>query len=178
MSKGIYVYKPLSKETRMKLSRIAKEREYGKWMIGKKRSEETKRKISEARKGHLTSEETRRKIGLANSIALRGTKKSFRTEEHIKKLSEKNSIHWKGDKVGYAGLHIWIKKQFGKASKCVVCDSRESRTYNWANISGEHRRDMSDYIQLCVSCHRKYDLGRKKFNLQKFVGIIKVDANK
>ncbi|NMJ87811.1 MAG: hypothetical protein EX285_08255 [Thaumarchaeota archaeon] len=32
---------------------------------GKKKSEETKRKMSEAQKGHTVSEETRRKIGEA-----------------------------------------------------------------------------------------------------------------
>lgn len=81
----------------------------------------------------------------------------------------KNAAHWKGDNVGYMGIHHWIKKQLGKASKCVVCDGRESQNYQWANISGEYRRDLSDWIQLCASCHAKYDWGRKKFNLRKFI---------
>lgn len=29
----------------------------------------------------------------------------------------------------------------------------------WANLSGEYRRDLSDYIELCVPCHRLKDSG-------------------
>ena len=64
-----------SEEHRRKLSEAHK---------GKKLSEEHKRKVSEAQKGREFSEETRRKISEAN----KGKKLPERSEEHRRKLSE------------------------------------------------------------------------------------------
>ncbi len=72
-------------------------------------------------------------------------------------VGEKSS-HWKGDKVQYIGLHMWIKKQLGKPSKCEKCGTEEPRMYHWANKSGNYSRDLSDWIRLCVPCHKRYDL--------------------
>lgn len=73
------------------------------------------------------------------------------------------SLHnaWKGDDIGYQGIHVWIWGKFGKASKCenLRCKNKFPKRFEWANISGQYRRDRSDFIQLCCSCHRKYDLG-------------------
>ena len=52
--------------------------------FGKPRSEETRRKISEANMGNSPSEETRRKI----SKTLTGTKRGPHSEEHKRKISE------------------------------------------------------------------------------------------
>lgn len=66
---------------------------------------------------------------------------------------------WKGSGVGYAGLHKWVKVQLGQPLKCEFCgveDVQKSR-YEWANKSRLYYRDISDWIRLCISCHRKYD---------------------
>lgn len=34
--------------------------------------------------------------------------------------------------------------------------------YEWANISGEYKRERSDWVMLCPSCHRKIDMGKEK----------------
>lgn len=42
---------------------------------------------------------------------------------------------------------------------------KEKNRYEWANISGEYKRELSDYESLCVSCHRIKDLkGRTLWN--------------
>ncbi len=66
---------------------------------------------------------------------------------------------WKGDDVGYYGLHNWIRRQLGKPNKCESCgsDSLRPRQYHWANKSGKYKRDLFDWIRLCVSCHKEYD---------------------
>jgi len=84
-------------------------------------------------------------------------------------LAGEKHYKWKGGEVGYHALHSWIIREFGKATKCENKDCvyprknnanswvRGARRYEWANISGEYKRDMKDFIQLCPSCHRKYD---------------------
>jgi hypothetical protein len=75
-------------------------------------------------------------------------------------IDEKAS-NWKGDKVGYQALHTWVRKKLGKPSLCSYCNftSDNNRQFHWANISHEYKRDLTDWIRLCVSCHRNYDYG-------------------
>lgn len=73
-----------------------------------------------------------------------------------------NTAHnFKGDDASYTAKHIWIRYHFGKASICEneFCTGK-SKNYHWSNISGEYKRERNDWQQLCVSCHKKYDLNR------------------
>ena len=69
---------------------------------------------------------------------------------------------WKGDKAGYSAIHYWIERQLGKPRLCEHCGTEDAKKYEWANISGEYRRDITDFIRLCVSCHQKMDGHRYK----------------
>jgi hypothetical protein len=72
---------------------------------------------------------------------------------------------WKGDNVGYVSLHDWIKRRKPKSMFCEKCGEITSKL-DCANISGEYKRDISDFRWLCRRCHMKED-GRIK-NLMKF----------
>ncbi len=65
-------------------------------------------------------------------------------------LGEKNH-NWKGNKAGYQALHIWIRNTLGKATKCS--NGHIARQYVWANISGEYKREISDWHELCKACN-------------------------
>lgn len=67
--------------------------------------------------------------------------------------------NWKGEEVGYDALHTWVVRWNGKAIKCEHCKRTDRKKYEWANISREYKRDLQDWIQLCTSCHRRYDYG-------------------
>lgn len=73
-----------------------------------------------------------------------------------------NHHKWKADNVGYNALHSWIKNNYGKAKECEnkECEYKNPKRYDWANISGKYKRTRDDFVQLCVSCHKKYDLGK------------------
>lgn len=83
---------------------------------------------------------------------------------------------WKGDDVGYVATHTWLRKKFGNAIKCEnpSCQYPKPKKYRkpilqpkrfeWASISRKNLRDVNDYVQLCPSCHRKYDI--KKLTLK------------
>jgi len=64
---------------------------------------------------------------------------------------------WKGDKVSYTALHMWVSRWKGKPMKCEMCGAEGRKRYDWANIDHKYRRVLEDYIRLCVPCHAKYD---------------------
>lgn len=72
---------------------------------------------------------------------------------------------WKGDRVGYWGIHSWVEKEMGKPRKCDKCKTEKAKKYDWSNKSGKYKRDLSDWQRLCVKCHFHYD--REKFGTRK-----------
>lgn len=72
-----------------------------------------------------------------------------------KMLEEKFS----GMKMTYGSVHIWVKRKLGKPMKCSSCGTDDKNTlYDWSNISGEYRRDLSDWQRLCRKCHIDFDV--------------------
>src|SRR5947209_527814 len=56
-----------------------------------------------------------------------------------KRILGENNPLWRGNKVGYRPLHLWVERQLGKAKKCSNDITHKSSRYHWANISGEYR---------------------------------------
>lgn len=101
------------------------------------------------KKGNKMPEEYKKKIS-------KSLKKQWENGERVVKFG-KESPDWKGDNVGYRGLHLWITKQFGVPSKCELCgDTSSDNRYEWAN-KGNYTRNKEDWEQLCVACHRLKD---------------------
>ena len=74
--------------------------------------------------------------------------------------NEKNPM-WKGDKVKYQALHQWVARHLGTPQRCDGKNcSGQSKRYHWANKSGKYKRDFSDWIRLCISCHLTMDWNR------------------
>lgn len=122
-----------------------------------KLSEEHKRKISLSRKGNKLSTTTKQKIAMART----GTKRS---EESKNKIKGEKSHNWKGDRVGVSGMHRWVETWKGKLKKCEVCGIEEkNKIYDWANIDHTYKRILEDYIRMCRSCHRKYDIKNNNY---------------
>lgn len=77
-----------------------------------------------------------------------------KTEKARARISEKN-VMWKGDKVGYAGLHCWIRRRMPHKNICQNCLS--TCNPDLANISQKYLRDLNDWEWLCRRCHMKKD---------------------
>lgn len=108
------------------------------YWLGKKRNVETLKKMSENRKG---------------IPAWNKGKKSPLDERHP---------FWKGDEVSYRNLHRWVERKLGKANRCIQCGLDKIpmgrvRYFQWANISKQYKRDISDWKQLCIKCHKAFD---------------------
>lgn len=74
-------------------------------------------------------------------------------------LKDENSPSWKGSNVGYHGLHKWVQSKLGKPDTCEYCGKSGlyGKQIHWANKSHHYKRDLSDWLRLCASCHLAYD---------------------
>lgn len=135
--------------------------------IGRKHSEATKEKLRQQRLGIGLSLQHRQniKIGLVGRHPWAGrthteeskeknrlakTTKDALERSRLIKLDNKNPM-WLGDKVGYSGIHSWVRRRINKPELCQKCNTRKA--YDLANISGEYRRDLSDWWYICRGCH-------------------------
>ena len=117
-------------------------------MLGKKQTIDARSRMSKSHKGLKQSAET--------------------IEKRVLKIRGEKHYEWKGEKVSYGGLHKWVIKQLGAPDYCAYCgnDKLKHRSYNWANISHAYKRELSDWVRLCVPCHRKYDKGMINLKLK------------
>ena len=70
--------------------------------------------------------------------------------------------NWGGDKVGYHGIHSWVKRHKPKPFVCEICKQKEP--FDMANVSGKYKRDINDFQWLCRSCHMKLDKRLEKLH--------------
>lgn len=75
----------------------------------------------------------------------------------IKQVRDNHNGNWKGDNASKDAIHKWVIERLGKPKFCEGCGNEYDKRYEWANISGEYKRDLSDWIRLCPTCHRRYD---------------------
>ena len=61
----------------------------------------------------------------------------------------------------YHRVHSWLIYNYGRASKCEFgnCKHPNPKRFEWALIKGKkYEKRVNNFIQLCPSCHRKYDI--------------------
>jgi len=131
--------------------------------VGKPLTEETKRKLSEANKGRKHTKEARENMSqahLGKPSNAEGNKWSKKSRERLSKTLIGTKRAWKGDNAGERAMHQWVKKHKGEPKICEFC---RKPAKNWANTNHHiYRRKLDDYIALCISCHRRYDIARRK----------------
>jgi hypothetical protein len=77
---------------------------------------------------------------------------------------------WRGEKVGYYALHSWIRRVKVRANHCEDCGRDtppigkgiKRNYFQWANISGQYLRELTDWKPLCYKCHKQFDGARRK----------------
>lgn len=123
------------------------------WNVGKHHSLETIEKIRSA------------KVGIKNPKHSKwmseNNPKYWDGKKRLELSDEKNPM-WKGSNVGYRALHRWVEAKLGKPTTCEHCGATDlyHHSINWANKSGSYLRDITDWLRLCVKCHRLYDKAR------------------
>ena len=117
-------------------------------------------------KGRTFTEEHKRKIGQASvKLWANQREKMLKGPHSVGKGSK--SAHWRGDDVGYQGLHQCIVQYYGKPTHCENLECNKiSISFEWAKLRArKYKRRRENFIMLCASCHRKYDKN-KNFNIK------------
>lgn len=135
----------MSDETRQKISQALKKY---------KKTPEHRNKLSSAQSGKSYSDISRQKMSDSHH-----GERPWRQGIKIPGMTDEKHPNWVGDKVGYSALHAWVSRKKGKPETCEHCGTNglTGQSIHWANKSHEYKRDLSDWIRLCVSCHRIYD---------------------
>ena len=90
------------------------------------------------------------------------TKRQWKFGNRPSRPKGKDNPHWSGKAVGYSGVHLWIRNNWKKTTYCEKCLKKAERI-EWANLTGKYdRNNRKDWLCLCVSCHRKMDVGSRK----------------
>ena len=141
---GISGYK-FSEETKQKMSEAKK---------GKKHSEEAKRKISESEKGKKKSEETKQKMSEShkgkNPYA---NKTDEEMETIVRKMSESHEGKLAGEKHHFYGKEMSEERK-QKISKKVICITT-GEIFNSRKYAGYHYGISPDTISACCKGKRK-----------------------
>lgn len=69
--------------------------------------------------------------------------------------------------LGYDALHLWVRRNLGKAEACANCSKSTGRIH-WANKSGEYKKELDDWIALCPKCHVAYDKDHRDAIVRRF----------
>jgi len=67
------------------------------------------------------------------------------------------------NEISYSGIHKWLFYNYGKAGKCEsnCCKNKTPKRFEWALLKGlKYEKKRDNFIMLCASCHRKYDMTR------------------
>jgi hypothetical protein len=95
---------------------------------------------------------------------------SYSTASDAQTLEKaKKNPRWKGESALYATKHQFLARNFGRITNCEHCEVEGKYekggkwSIQWAKKQGvEYSHNRTDYIGLCRSCHRKYDMTDKE----------------
>ena len=161
--------KQFSEETRKRMSESAKKRCNAEWRSNRSSLYETKLDTEQIRKLYesgMTQLEIANELGVSQkTIHGHMRRHGIQTRKAAKRnqVGERNHM-WKGRDAKYKAFHLRVKTIKGRASDfgCAICGTKDqSHWYDWANLTGKYD-DIDDYLPMCRSCHRKYDMKKKK----------------
>jgi len=168
MPKGTYERTENQKNKLRKLFKGHKHSEETKIKIGESSSKNLKYKTKQNEIIRLYIKEKKSTIEISKIFKIHSSviwKYLRRNGIKLRSVSEATRYNgiWKGDNVGYSGVHAWVKKHKPKPRFCEICKKRPP--YDLANISGEYKRDIKDFEWICRKCHMEKD--KRMENLEK-----------
>lgn len=104
--------------------------------------------------GHQNRGKNNSMFGKKHSIYAKIKMSNLKIGKKGKNSGEKH-YNWKGNKVGYASLHEWVRKYFPQPYECQQCN--RILPLDLANITGIYNRDFNNWKYLCRKCHNDLD---------------------
>jgi hypothetical protein len=82
-------------------------------------------------------------------------------------ISNEHNYGWKGDDASYYAIHTWVTLNLGRPDKCEYCGKTglSKNQIHWANKDHKYKRNLTDWIRLCASCHKNYDIENHLCNI-------------
>lgn len=63
----------------------------------------------------------------------------------------------------YYSIHGWLRRNFTKNNICEKCGKDDAKKYDWALKKGfKYEKVRNNFIELCRSCHLKYDYTKER----------------
>lgn len=118
-------------------------------MTGKKHSDNTKKLMSE--KAKIRAIKMPHTIPDTTDVFPRPESKLKMSQSHGGRLKDGVGNYRKG----YVALHKYVRRRYPIANECQFCQ-KQCKTH-LANKTGDYLRELSDWLELCPSCHAKYD---------------------
>jgi hypothetical protein len=121
-------------------------------------------KVRELYAAGRTQDEIGSALGLSQHVIWRLMQRHGIASRVAAKRDQRGSANdsWKGNAATYTACHLRVEAKYGKPMKCERCGTDDpQRTYDWANQTGDYH-DPDDYRRMCRSCHRRFDMARRK----------------
>lgn len=68
----------------------------------------------------------------------------------------------------YQNIHYWLRSKYGLAARCEHCGIKNKKRYYWALVKGcKYEKNRTNFIELCASCHKKYDITPESIEKQR-----------
>lgn len=125
-------------------------------------TEERRKKISESHKG-----KTPKNFKEIQQKAWESTRGKEPWNKGTKGICKPNKtsfkrrgLTFKGTHSEYTALHKWVRRHLGNPLSCVKCLGNgvvNVTRIEWANISGEYRKEYDDWMPLCKKHHYYFD---------------------
>jgi len=63
------------------------------------------------------------------------------------------------NKTAYRNIHHWVNTTKPKSGTCESCGKSglSGKYIHYANISGNYKKDIADWKELCAKCHQVFD---------------------
>ena len=118
-------------------------------------SDETRKMLAEKVKNYIANETVEQRQQRLNKARISRNKSKSNWIKNMKRGEEHPG--WGGDNIDYFIMHKWINRYWKRKGVCETC-GKETKT-QWANLNHLYKRSVrEDWKELCVSCHRKWDL--------------------
>ncbi len=136
---------------------------------GKKNSEETRKKISNALKGKIPknlSQINANKKGSGNPMFGKHLSEQSKIilsrslkESYFKRRNHENTWSDEDKEINYQNFHRKIRKLFGEPDTCEYCNKSGlvSCQIHWASKNHVYSEKREDWLRLCAKCHKEYD---------------------